>query len=621
MALTAILTIALLFVVVDIPGDFLWLVGLVASGGALLLLRGKQGGAVVHEAGLTLTAAGLLLFCGGLYVLDEPDPGIRTAALLAFGVILYRYVEPVYSDTRLGARHAGTRHTGIEDARAHVASPVVSRAAVRAYAAHTGIGALRFLCAFSVLGVASVLTWPADAHYDLMAVSGAGRVWVYFPAYLRLWWLAVAAIIALAVGSKRRDPGFWSPLAWALVCLTQLVAWLAPAPSLNAFSSTWLQTPGLLVLWLACALLAPIVLAALLWPLQSLPFRLRVAAPLALAVASLGWTGAPGIAMAFIWMALGHAQRRKALVVFGVLALLAYLGRFYYQLDASLLQKSLVLCLTGAWLLVCRIGLLRIQRALTRESSSAAGDVAAGAKPGVDAPLVGTIAGGAPGGAVEAAQAVWPEAGGAVAGTSAKASSMWVGPPPSVPRHSSGEHRRRAVGLIAGLALILLVVNVSIARYERILASGTRVVLALAPVDPRSLMQGDYMAIRFDVAEQIGPMLADAPADVKDQIAAHHGGYMALRRDAQGVHRLSAVAGRLEAFSAASGEEGTARQADVSWLEFRLRDGRVKVATDAWFFPEGSAGRFEAARYGELRVDGSGRGLLTGLLDSELKPL
>jgi len=66
---------------------------------------------------------------------------------------------------------------------------------------------------------------------------------------------------------------------------------------------------------------------------------------------------------------------------------------------------------------------------------------------------------------------------------------------------------------------------------------------------------------------------------------------------------------------------GAVRRADLAWLEFRLRDGRVRIVTDAWFFPEGSASRYEGARYGELRVDRSGRGLLTGLLDADLKRL
>jgi uncharacterized membrane-anchored protein len=455
--------------------------------------------------------------------------------------------------------------------------------------------------------VASVLTWPAHSHYDLTAVSGAGRVWVYFPAYLRLWWLAVAAIIALAVGRKRPDPGFWSPLAWALVCLTQLVAWLAPAPSVNALSSTWLQTPGLLVLWLACALLAPVVLASLLWPVRSLPLSLRVAAPLALAVASVGWAGAPGISMALIWMALGHAQRRKALVVFGLLALLAYLGRFYYQLDSTLLQKSLMLCLTGAWLLLCRMALLRLQRLMAKESERSAGGPVADV----------------------------PAAGASIAGTAAARASFMAGALPSGAHTSNArfvrvERRRRAAGLIAGLMLILVVVNVSIARYERILASGTRVVLALAPVDPRSLMQGDYMALRFDVAEQLLPMLAASPPDVAKRIEARQGGYLALHRDTQGVDRLKAVASHLTSTPAAlkvesmegrAGEDGNEPPSEVTWLEFRLRDGHVRIVTDAWFFPEGSAERLTAARYGELRVDSRGRGLLTGLLDPELRRL
>jgi hypothetical protein len=347
MGLTAVLTLILLFVVVDIPEDFYWVVGLTVCMSGSLLIRRKRS-AVIHEAGLTLTAAGLLLLCAGLYVLDDPDPAIRAAALLALGAVLYKYMDggygdavytdavytdAVYTDAGSTGRRSGSRGKGAGYKNSVLTNGAHADAAYkdagRTHAAPTGIGPLRFLCAFSVLGVASVLTWPAHSHYDLTAVSGAGRVWVYFPAYLRLWWLAVAAIIALAVGRKRPDPGFWSPLAWALVCLTQLVAWLAPAPSVNALSSTWLQTPGLLVLWLACALLAPVVLAALLWPVRSLPLSVRVAAPLALAIASVGWAGAPGIAMAFIWMARGHAQRRKALVMFGVLALLAYLGRFY----------------------------------------------------------------------------------------------------------------------------------------------------------------------------------------------------------------------------------------------------------------------------------------------------
>ena len=37
--------------------------------------------------------------------------------------------------------------------------------------------------------------------------------------------------------------------------------------------------------------------------------------------------------------------------------------------------------------------------------------------------------------------------------------------------------------------------------------------------------------------------------------------------------------------------------------------------TNAWFFAEGSAERFEAARYGEFAVDEDGQSLLRDMLD------
>ena len=45
---------------------------------------------------------------------------------------------------------------------------------------------------------------------------------------------------------------------------------------------------------------------------------------------------------------------------------------------------------------------------------------------------------------------------------------------------------------VLGLLLILLAVNWSIYKQEQVLAQGKTVLLKLAPVDPRSLMQGDY---------------------------------------------------------------------------------------------------------------------------------
>jgi uncharacterized membrane-anchored protein len=42
----------------------------------------------------------------------------------------------------------------------------------------------------------------------------------------------------------------------------------------------------------------------------------------------------------------------------------------------------------------------------------------------------------------------------------------------------------------------------------------------------------------------------------------------------------------------------------------------VRVATDAYFFQEGTSGKYASARYGELRVDDDGSSVLVGLRDS-----
>ncbi|MCB1744984.1 MAG: GDYXXLXY domain-containing protein, partial [Gammaproteobacteria bacterium] len=51
--------------------------------------------------------------------------------------------------------------------------------------------------------------------------------------------------------------------------------------------------------------------------------------------------------------------------------------------------------------------------------------------------------------------------------------------------------------LVAGLVSALAVANYTIYRKQHILDRGQVILLPLRPVDPRSLMQGDYMVLRY----------------------------------------------------------------------------------------------------------------------------
>ena len=159
---------------------------------------------------------------------------------------------------------------------------------------------------------------------------------------------------------------------------------------------------------------------------------------------------------------------------------------------------------------------------------------------------------------------------------------------------------RSVIALVACVASLGLV-NYSIFAKERLLAAGTVVMLELAPVDPRSLMQGDYMALRFRMAN-------DALPAIKGSASVSDGRIVALLDE-----RSIAAFRRLEDGATLAGREVL--------LRYRVRNGELKFATNAFFFQEGTAKRYEGARYGEFRVAPDGELLLTGLRGAELQLL
>ena len=155
---------------------------------------------------------------------------------------------------------------------------------------------------------------------------------------------------------------------------------------------------------------------------------------------------------------------------------------------------------------------------------------------------------------------------------------------------------RRLVIALAG-GLILIVANVGIYQKQQLVDAGRVVFLELAPVDPRSLMQGDYMALRFRVAQE-------AFRTVDRTTLAN--GRLVLTLDERNV-------GRFTRFD--SGEPlGPGEIA----IRYRVRDNTPRFATNAFFFEEGTADAYARARFGEFRVSPSGDAILTKMRDDKL---
>jgi uncharacterized membrane-anchored protein len=158
---------------------------------------------------------------------------------------------------------------------------------------------------------------------------------------------------------------------------------------------------------------------------------------------------------------------------------------------------------------------------------------------------------------------------------------------------------RKAVLLLAGL-LVLAFVNFGVYQRERLLTEGSIVFLRLSPVDPRSLMQGDYMRLNFEVAGQAFPAAASTPkAD----------GQVVVLLDS---HRIGGFRRFADARPLAPGEIA---------LRYRIRNGQPNFATNAYFFQEGRADHYAGAAYGEFRVGSDGEMILTGLRGARLEKL
>jgi uncharacterized membrane-anchored protein len=162
--------------------------------------------------------------------------------------------------------------------------------------------------------------------------------------------------------------------------------------------------------------------------------------------------------------------------------------------------------------------------------------------------------------------------------------------------------RKYAAALI-GL-LILAVVNLSIYHKEQVLAHGQTVYLALAPVDPRSLMQGDYMRLRFQLESEMASRIPNDRSQNAD-------GYMIVSVNAQGVGELVRLQPGLPA-GLASGQVA---------MRYRVREGQIKFASNAFFFQEGHADDYAHAKYGEFKVADDGELLLTDLRGEHLEQL
>ena len=145
------------------------------------------------------------------------------------------------------------------------------------------------------------------------------------------------------------------------------------------------------------------------------------------------------------------------------------------------------------------------------------------------------------------------------------------------------------------VGLVLGVVNWQAFQREQLLGTGEVVFLELAPVDPRSLIQGDYMQLRYAIAARV-----ENPGD----------GFIVVQLDENRVAHYVRVH-----------DPRIPLAANQQLLRYRWRASGVSIGPESFFFQEGQAEYYQNAHYAELRVFATGEVALIGLRGDELEPL
>ena len=157
--------------------------------------------------------------------------------------------------------------------------------------------------------------------------------------------------------------------------------------------------------------------------------------------------------------------------------------------------------------------------------------------------------------------------------------------------------RYKWILIVLNLLILLVYFNFSVSKKERILKDGRLILLELAPVDPRSLMQGDYMSLSYAIA------------DLESDKKIPKRGFCVIKLDSNQVAKR--VRFQKDKSPLSQNEYLIEYTAPNQWS--------VNIGAESYFFQEGEAEKFEKAKYGGIRIDKNGNSLLVGLYNEKLE--
>ena len=187
---------------------------------------------------------------------------------------------------------------------------------------------------------------------------------------------------------------------------------------------------------------------------------------------------------------------------------------------------------------------------------------------------------------------------------------------------------------LVGVFVIALLgaVNYKVQQFEDVLATGKPVVLKIAPVDPRSLMQGDYMVLNYAILSEFqqSQVLPESnePLESNEPIETVESNEITGIDESSPSEKKAYILVHLDQNHVATFcEEQSEIPTDFKhctpnvYLPIRYKGGWLpKLPSQDYFFAEGKGEYYAQAEYAEYRFK-DGILLLARLLDKDLKGL
>ncbi|WP_336039366.1 GDYXXLXY domain-containing protein [Acinetobacter calcoaceticus] len=169
---------------------------------------------------------------------------------------------------------------------------------------------------------------------------------------------------------------------------------------------------------------------------------------------------------------------------------------------------------------------------------------------------------------------------------------------------------KKYFSLILALVTILFFAGL-VAKNEWHLHHSKSIFIELKPVDPRSILQGDYMALAYELNLQSLKALAESESDALDQVIFNHSSIPAkVIVDSQN-RVVRTILGINNSYAGQS-------------LILKNPENRFQAlypASRSFLFAEGLAQCYEKAKYAEFKVNPKGEAILFDLRGEQLQPL